>query len=135
MHGARACVAGLIEGLCKQSLPGSGGVAVMPASLFTHQVIEGLKATSIIVGAQDAAIQAERGALTGEVASSQLADAGCKLVLVGHSERRQLHGATKDTQTQKKETTKKKKTKKKIRVQQKQKEQHNGQTLEVGGRH
>ncbi|MCY1428489.1 Triosephosphate isomerase [compost metagenome] len=33
-----------------------------------------------------------QGALTGEIAASQLADAGCRYVLVGHSERRQLLG-------------------------------------------
>ncbi|KPX34107.1 MULTISPECIES: triose-phosphate isomerase [Pseudomonas syringae group] len=92
MHGTRASVAELIEGLGTQVLPGNVDIAVMPASLFIHQVVEGLQKTSIIVGAQDAAIKAEQGALTGEVASSQLADSGCRLVLVGHSERRQLIG-------------------------------------------
>ncbi|MFH7428735.1 triose-phosphate isomerase, partial [Pseudomonas syringae group genomosp. 7] len=75
IHGTRASVAELIEGLGRQVLPGSGDIAVMPSSLFVNQVIEWLEATSIIVGAQDASIQAELGALTGEVASSQLADA------------------------------------------------------------
>ena len=92
MHGTRASVAELIKGLALQSIPSNVDVAVMPSSLFIGQVVQGLEATSIIVGAQDAAIQAAQGALTGEVASSQLADAGCKLVLVGHSERRQLIG-------------------------------------------
>ncbi|MEE4309999.1 triose-phosphate isomerase [Pseudomonas alliivorans] len=92
MHGTRASVAELIKGLALQSIPSNVDVAVMPSSLFIGQVVQGLEATSITVGAQDAAIQAAQGALTGEVASSQLADAGCKLVLVGHSERRQLIG-------------------------------------------
>jgi triosephosphate isomerase (TIM) len=43
------------------------------------------------VAAQDCFWE-EKGAFTGEVAPSQLADAGCKLVIVGHSERRQLFG-------------------------------------------
>ncbi|MBP0943546.1 triose-phosphate isomerase [Pseudomonas alliivorans] len=96
MHGTRASVAELIKGLALQSIPSNVDVAVMPSSLFIGQVVQGLEATSIIVGAQDAAIQAAQGALTGEVASSQLADAGCKLVLVGHSERRQLIGEQDD---------------------------------------
>ncbi|MEE4624353.1 triose-phosphate isomerase [Pseudomonas alliivorans] len=96
MHGTRASVAELIKGLALQSIPSNVDVAVMPSSLFIGQVVQGLEATSIIIGAQDAAIQAAQGALTGEVASSQLADAGCKLVLVGHSERRQLIGEQDD---------------------------------------
>ncbi len=96
MHGTRASVAELIKGLALQSIPSNVDVAVMPSSLFIGQVVQGLEAASIIIGAQDAAIQAAQGALTGEVASSQLADAGCKLVLVGHSERRQLIGEQDD---------------------------------------
>ena len=92
MHGTRACVAELIDGLAKQNLPGSVDIAVFPSSLHVGQVVDGLGDTSIVVGAQDAAVQAEQGALTGEIASTQLVDAGCKLVLVGHSERRLLLG-------------------------------------------
>ncbi|MBI2390817.1 MAG: triose-phosphate isomerase [Deltaproteobacteria bacterium] len=36
----------------------------------------------------------EKGAFTGEVSASMLADAGCNWVIVGHSERRQLFGET-----------------------------------------
>lgn len=96
MHGTRASVAELIEGLGKQSLPNDIDVVVMPPSLFFGQVFAGLEGTSISVGAQNAAVQAGQGALTGEIASSQLADAGCKYVLVGHSERRQLIGEQDD---------------------------------------
>ncbi|MCO8166714.1 triose-phosphate isomerase [Pseudomonas sp. 21LCFQ02] len=92
MHGTRASVAELVEGLAAQDLPGSVDVAVIPSGLHIGQVVDGLQGTSIVVGAQDAAVQAEQGALTGETASVQLVDAGCKLVLVGHSERRLLLG-------------------------------------------
>ena len=92
MHGTRASVAELIEGLGKQELPSEIDVVVMPPSLFVSQVVAGLEGTVIAVGAQDAAFQVAQGALTGEVASSQLKDAGCTFVLVGHSERRQLIG-------------------------------------------
>lgn len=92
MHGTRASVAELIEGLGKQALPSDVDVVVMPPSLFISQVVVGLEGRAIAVGAQDAALQAAQGALTGEIASSQLLDAGCKFVLVGHSERRQLIG-------------------------------------------
>jgi triosephosphate isomerase len=96
MHGTRASVAALIEGLNTLDLPSGVDVAVFPSMLHIDQVIGGLQGQAIAVGAQDAATQSEPGALTGEVASSQLADAGCTLVLVGHSERRQLLGETED---------------------------------------
>ncbi|MBD8685055.1 triose-phosphate isomerase [Pseudomonas sp. CFBP 13719] len=92
MHGTRASVAELIKGLSEQSLPDSVEVAVFPPLLFVDHVVEGLQGSRIAVGAQNCAVQAEQGALTGETASSQLVDAGCSLVLIGHSERRQVIG-------------------------------------------
>lgn len=47
-----------------------------------------LKKTILGLGAQDVSSEAE-GPFTGEVASSMLADLGCRYVIVGHSERRQ----------------------------------------------
>lgn len=96
MHGTRASVAELIEGLGKQELPSDVDVVVMPPSLFINQAVAGLEGRAIAVGAQDAAFQVGQGALTGEVAPSQLKEAGCKYVLVGHSERRQLIGEQDD---------------------------------------
>ena len=92
MHGTRASVAELIDGLREFALPGGVDVAVFPPLLHVSQVVDGLKGTSIQVGAQNSAVEPGQGALTGEVAPSQLVDAGCAYVLVGHSERRQLMG-------------------------------------------
>jgi len=96
MHGTRASVAELIEGLRCLALPDDIDVAVFPPFLYIPQVINGLAGKSIIVGAQNCAMQSQSGALTGEVAASQLADAGCSLVLVGHSERRLMLGECDD---------------------------------------
>ena len=49
------------------------------------------KDAKIAVGAQDVS-KYEKGAYTGEISASQLADAGVKYCIVGHSERRQYHG-------------------------------------------
>ncbi len=49
------------------------------------------QAQGFFVGAQDVSSHAS-GAYTGEVSAVQLAEVGCKYVLVGHSERRQYHG-------------------------------------------
>ncbi|UZM13771.1 triose-phosphate isomerase [Pseudomonas kielensis] len=92
MHGTRASVAELIEGLGHLALPSGVDVAVFPPCLFINQVVDGLEGKSISVGAQNSAVESKQGALTGEVAPSQLVDAGCSLVLVGHSERRQIMG-------------------------------------------
>lgn len=134
MHGTRASVAELIKGLALQSMPGNVEVAVMPSSLFIGQVIQALEATSIIVGAQDAAIQAAQGALTGEVASSQLADAGCKLVLVGHSERRQLIGEQDDVLNRKFAAIQAEGLTPVLCIGETLEERQAGQTLEVVGR-
>ncbi|MNE57442.1 Triosephosphate isomerase [compost metagenome] len=64
----------------------------MPPCLYITQAIAGLAGKNVAVGAQDCAVEAMQGALTGEIAASQLADAGCRYVLVGHSERRLLLG-------------------------------------------
>ena len=92
MHGTRASVAELISGLCKQVLPVGVDVAVFPSVLHVSQVVEGVAGGAVTVGAQDCAVDSQQGALTGEVASSQLHDARCAFVLVGHSERRILLG-------------------------------------------
>ena len=92
MHGTRASVAELIKGLRQLALPTGVEVAVMPPCLYINQVIQGLDGKSIVVGAQNCAVEPVQGALTGEIAASQLVDVGCKLVLVGHSERRLILG-------------------------------------------
>lgn len=92
MHGTRASVAELINGLRHLALPSGVDVAVFPPCLYINQVIDGLKGKSISVGAQNSAVEPMQGALTGEIAPSQLVDAGCSLVLVGHSERRLMMG-------------------------------------------
>lgn len=101
MHGTRASVRELLGGLLLQEVPGDVDVAVFPPSLFIADVLQALSASSIAVGAQNCAAQAEQGALTGEIASSQIADMGCRLVLVGHSERRLILGESDELVAQK----------------------------------
>lgn len=97
MHGTRASVAELIDGLRNLDLPSDVEIAVFPSDLFIDRVINGLEDTPISVGAQDAAIDSKQGALTGEISPSQLVDAGCELVLIGHSERRLILGESNET--------------------------------------
>ncbi len=101
MHGTRASVAELINGLAEQVMPAGVDVAVFPSSLHLSQVVEGLVSKAVVVGAQSCATEAQQGALTGEVAAVQLRDVGCSLVLVGHSERRLLLGESDEVVTRK----------------------------------
>lgn len=50
-----------------------------------------LKDSNVLLGAQNVS-EHDRGAFTGEISAEMLKDAGCKLVLVGHSERRKNCG-------------------------------------------
>jgi triosephosphate isomerase len=68
-------------------------VAVAPGFVALVPVIEQLRGGPVGVSAQNCHFEA-KGAFTGEVAPAQLADIGCKYVIVGHSERRQLFGET-----------------------------------------
>ena len=73
-------------------------VDVMIAPPFTAlaTVSDILKKTRISLGAQNI-IWEEEGSYTGEVSASMLFSAGCRYVIVGHSERRQYFGETDDT--------------------------------------
>ena len=101
MHGTRSSVAELVKGLCAQILPASVDVAIFPSSLHIQQVVSAVADSKIGVGAQDCAVQAAQGALTGELAATQLRDAQCQWVLIGHSERRLLLGESDATVTEK----------------------------------
>jgi len=66
-------------------------VAVCPPFTYLQQVSELLKGSEIAWGAQDVSQQTP-GAFTGEIAANMLVDFGCKYVIVGHSERRNIYG-------------------------------------------
>ena len=64
-------------------------VAICPSFGFLDAVSSVVTGSSIKLGAQNVH-PAENGAFTGEISSSMLKDLGCNLVIVGHSERREL---------------------------------------------
>jgi triosephosphate isomerase len=62
-------------------------VAICPPATLLHRLSQMFAGTSLITGGQDC--HAERsGARTGDVSAEMLAEAGAKLVILGHSERR-----------------------------------------------
>jgi triosephosphate isomerase (TIM) len=88
MHGSRASIAALLDALVEQN---PSGCAVCVPFPYLAQVAERLRGSAIAWGAQNVSEHAQ-GAYTGEVAASMLAEFGCRYVIVGHSERRQLYG-------------------------------------------
>ncbi|WP_430461823.1 triose-phosphate isomerase [Thalassolituus sp. LLYu03] len=66
-------------------------VAVFPPFPYLAQAVQTLAGSGVSVGAQNVAAE-EAGAFTGEVSAAMLADVGCQMAIVGHSERRTLYG-------------------------------------------
>ena len=66
-------------------------VAVCPPATALSAVRDVLAGSNIALGAQDV-FWADKGAFTGLLSPVMLADAGCKYVIVGHSERRGRFG-------------------------------------------
>jgi triosephosphate isomerase len=64
-------------------------VGIAPPFTLIHGMAEAVQ--EIAVGAQDCHAQPS-GAFTGDVAAPMLVDSGARFVIVGHSERRTLHG-------------------------------------------
>jgi triosephosphate isomerase len=75
-------------------------VAVAPPFTALAAAAQALQGTSISIAAQDV-FWAESGAYTGEVAPRMLKDAGCRMAIVGHSERRQYFHETDESVNQK----------------------------------
>ena len=71
-------------------------VVLCPPFTALSEVSQALADSDIQLGAQDLYWQ-EEGAFTGEISCRQLKDAGCKFVIIGHSERRQYFGETNDS--------------------------------------
>ena len=71
-------------------------VMIAPAFTALEAVAAALKGTEVGLGAQDVFWEAE-GAFTGQVSPPMLTAAGCRYVIIGHSERRQFFGETDDT--------------------------------------
>ena len=71
-------------------------IMIAPAFTALWPVAEIVKESNVSLGAQNLFYEKE-GAYTGEISSSMLVSAGCRYVIIGHSERRQLFGETDET--------------------------------------
>ncbi len=82
----------------QEKTAGVSGVEMVLCPPFTAlaAAAERLAGTGIAVGAQDMFWEDE-GAYTGEISPVMLREAGCRYVILGHSERRQYFGETDET--------------------------------------
>jgi triosephosphate isomerase len=94
MHGSRAANKALLDGVLSGVAAVQGVECVIcPPFPYLEQAAQIVRGTKVALGAQNASEHAQ-GAHTGEVSAAMLADVGCRYVIVGHSERRQLYGET-----------------------------------------
>lgn len=91
MNGSQAMVTSVVGELARMDL--KSDVMICPPFPYVAAVKAALSGTAIQVGGQDCS-GAVSGAFTGEVAAGMLQELGCDAVILGHSERRVLHGET-----------------------------------------
>ena len=92
MNGTKPMVRELVAGILAQLDPGrEAELLLIPPFPYVPLVSSLIEATPLWLGAQDLSAH-ESGAYTGDVAGPMLSEVGCQFALVGHSERRSLHG-------------------------------------------
>lgn len=101
MHKTVSETAALVQELVKLTADAKGvEVVVCPPFTALFVAHEALSGSTIQLGAQNMYWES-KGAFTGEIAPGMLSDAGCRYVIIGHSERRQYFGETDQTVNQK----------------------------------
>ena len=94
MNGSLASNQELLQAIIPALAPLTGAqYAVCVPFPYLAQAQQLLRGSNIGLGAQDVC-QFDSGAYTGGVSASMLADFGCRYVIVGHSERRNVFGET-----------------------------------------
>jgi triosephosphate isomerase (TIM) len=92
MNGLRAEGEALAAQLVERQRRRHGGTfGICPPATLLAPIDPLLEGSAILLGGQDCA-PAPQGAYTGDISAPMLADIGCRLVIVGHSERRHGHG-------------------------------------------
>jgi triosephosphate isomerase len=75
-------------------------IVICPPFVDIPAAVQAATGTRIEIGGQDM-YWAKEGAYTGEVSAAMLLGAGCRWVIIGHSERRQYFGETDETANKK----------------------------------
>jgi triosephosphate isomerase (TIM) len=71
-------------------------IVIAPPFTAIPAAVDAARGSNIAIGAQNVFWEKE-GAFTGEISPPMLIDAGCRYVIIGHSERRQFFGETEQT--------------------------------------
>lgn len=71
-------------------------IVIAPPYTAIAAAVEATQGSSIAIAAQNMHWERE-GAFTGEISAGMIVEAGCKYVIIGHSERRQFFGETDET--------------------------------------
>ncbi len=97
MHGLSADGRALARAVCADAdkIADRVGLALCPPATLLTLIGTITDGTAVSLGAQDCHAETS-GPFTGDIAAEMLADLGCALVVVGHSERREGHGETDD---------------------------------------
>jgi triosephosphate isomerase len=90
---ARALARAIKAGITEQTVP---QVVMAPPFTALHALSDEIQGSRIILGAQNVYWESQ-GAFTGEISIPMLEEAGCGMVIIGHSERRQYFGETDQT--------------------------------------
>jgi triosephosphate isomerase (TIM) len=75
-------------------------IVICPPFTSIAAAVQSSRGSNVAIGAQNLYWQSQ-GAFTGEISAGMLAEAGCRYVIVGHSERRQFFGDNDGTVAQK----------------------------------
>ncbi|MBN9062362.1 MAG: triose-phosphate isomerase [Rhizobiales bacterium 65-9] len=98
MNGSKLALGELVKmaaGLVEDGLWRKVDLALCPPAPFLYLASAAAIGTRIAIGAQDCHAEPS-GAFTGDISAEMIAESGCSYVIVGHSERRSLHGETDD---------------------------------------
>ena len=95
MNGSRAANAAWLKAFAPRRASIACDVVICAPAVYLASLVTAA-GSGIDVGAQDVS-ERYPGAFTGDIAATMLVDVGCRWVIVGHSERRQLHGESDET--------------------------------------
>src|ERR1044071_29186 len=76
-------------------------IVIAPPLTAIKPVADRLEGSNVAVSAQDVAEEPGPGAFTGEVSAQMIRDAGGRLAIIGHSERRQYYCETDESVSKK----------------------------------